>query len=893
MQSATPNSTALDAVTFTTPMNSQIESSFGQSSDPFTTTHISSDGGTGAATMPTAETPLLVLYGPTSKSPKPFSEVWGQRLPMAGGIIYSTSHLGREPCVLDGGLLFSELQQSLTVTTKLDVDITEFNSRDLKNRNESKCLKTNDVIQKVNGTKDSPRIDEFFNDKSSVGISEFVVTREMKGESEAVSLQDLVFAFEEDKQMTDKFYAHIEGLKKKNSAITKNWATAGRKVIASVNCLSDLGRRGEIASSSPDKDNIVEVKWLDGKFPDSGKFKYTDLLFPSELEATRATLQAEKLKYKNKMKHHMLHGVAETDVLDWTKDVYSDGTDEEADTSANQDETDLDGIMNRKASQAFNLIDGDMDGMITWEEFMEQGAAVVGGDTEFLKLQFNSLDQNADGQVSIAEYKKVFQVATAQEGKLVARYYALGDLLSSENANFTISKCGKSSILVGAYIKQDTQLDGRPWYQHTSNSSCRAFYGVDSRRWFLSDSGSFDQAIFQTHNQTDDMEMPLASERWEGRAGRSGKPSFIRGVSSGTAQKLSFKNCGVENMRKLFQDNIPRIHFDMTDGGDAFHNSVQPKDSLNKVTVAPDAFACAINGMIHIRKDAHYTFVLESVDSSRLMINSKPSLFTASLSSLEGILGKSDGLAQRVHKYFVAKPPLLNWDYFSSQFSECRVEQTSALREKYAIYTDDEDEDIIDIKDNLGVHPARVKEQTCRLKSGPYYMRVEYVWSGIGDQESRMRSTNPEYCKRSGCDGKLRYHYYHGPGALHKDKEECRASGLCNNNRTRGTCGPEKGCVCKSCAKKMFGARQELNTPLLSLRIKASGNKAKKLEFYKRLLPVPQYMFMSADEMKLVASYRIDHYAKLLDQHMRSFHSMIRNVLKSENKRIPFYGLCA
>ena len=31
-------------------------------------------------------------------------------------------------------------------------------------------------------------------------------------------------------------------------------------------------------------------------------------------------------------------------------------------------------------------------------------------------------------------------------------------------------------------------------------------------------------------------------------------------------------------------------------------------------------------------------------------------------------------------------------------------------------------------------------------------------------------------------------------------------------------------------------------------------------------------------------------WAELLDQNMRSFHSMVRNVLTSENKRIPFYG---
>lgn len=881
MQPTVQSATAVGVIAFTNPMNSGFKSD----SSPFITKCVSLDGtDSTSATAP----PLVVTCGHVSQSAKPFSDVWMLRLPMTGGIVYNTTRRGREPCMLDGGIFFSRLQQSLTVATELDVEITEFSNRDLRQRNNSKRLDTNDRITKVNGISASPRTDEFFDHCTS--LSKFIVTREMKAEGEHVSPQELVFAFEEERQMAEKFYAKVQDLEEKNLAITKNWATAKRKVIASIRCLVDLGRRGEIISSSPDDTGWVEVKWLDGN-QDSGKYKYTDLLFPSELEASRASLQAEKLKYKNKMKHHMLHGTTETEVLDWSKEISADGTDEAPDTLMDDADADLVGIMNRKAFQAFNLIDSDMDGMVTWEEFMEQGAAIVGGDTELLKLQFNSLDQNADGQVSIAEYKKVFQVATAQEGKLVAKYYALGDLLSEQHKNdFEISECGKekkNSKVVGTYVKQTDSHDGRPWYQHESNASCRAFYKASTKRWYLGDSGDFDHAIFQTHNQTDDEDMPLVSERWEGRADRSGKPSFVEGMSRRTLQNLDFKNCGLETRRKIFQDNVPRIHFDMNEGGDVFHSSVQPKDALNKVTVAPDAFACAIDGIIHIRKEALYTFVLESVDSSRLMINDKPSLFTASLANLQGIL--PDGLAQKVHRYFLTKPHLLNWGFFSSQFDECSEELVSALRQKFAIYTDDTDEDIVDIKDNVGVHPARAKQQTRRLRPGPYYIRVEYVWSGLGDQESRMQATKSEYCKRSGCDGKMRYHYYHGPGALHKSKEECKASEICHGKH-KGVCGPDDGCFCKSCAKKMFGLRQELNTPLLSLKIKASGNKAKRLEFYNQLLPVPQYLFMSPDEMKLVASYRIDHYAKLLDQHMRSYHLMLRNVLKSENKRIPFYG---
>ena len=871
-----------DLVTFTTPMNSHSVKP--RTNGPFVTKRVSSNGSGSASTSP-ASTPLVVSCGPASKSAKPFGDIWACSLPIAGGIVYSTTKQGRELCMLDGGLLFSPLQQSLTVRTTLDVEIAEFNSRDLRKRNTAKRLEKNDVIKKVNGEKASPRTDEFFDRWSNV--SQFNVTREMKASSENVEAKELVFAFEEEKQMADKLYAKVQNLEEKNSKITKNWATAKRKVIASVRCLIDLGRRGEIVSLSPDQNDLVEVKWHGNQ--DSGKYRFDDLLFHSGLESTRASLQSEKLKYKNKMKHHMLHAAADVEELEWSNDAFAEGTDEEADKPVEKANTDLVGIMNRKASQAFNLIDSDMDGMVTWEEFLEQGAAVVGGDTELLKLQFSSLDQNADGQVSIAEYQKVFQVATAQEGKLVAKYYALGDLLSGEHkGDFEISECDAANM-VGAYVKQDSKHDDRPWYQHDSNSSCRAFYVESTRRWYLGDSGDFGQAIYQTHNQTDDMDMPTESDRWEGRAGKSGKPTFVAGISLKIAQELSFKNCGVEARRKVFQDNVPRIHFDMNDGGDAFHISVQPKDALNKVTAAPDAFACAINGMIHIRKNARYTFVLESIDSSRLMINEKPSLFTASRNDLEGIPNMPADLALEIHKYFFSKPPLLNWKFFSSQFRECTEQLVLALREKFAIYTDDADVDVVDIKDNLGVHPARAKEQTVELKAGPYYIRAEYVWSGMGDQESRMRSTKPEYCKRSGCDGKLRYHYYHGPGALHKSKEECKNSTECNGE-SKGMCGPDRGCICKSCAKKMFGVRQELNTPLLSLKIKASGNKAKKLEFYKRLLPAPQYIFMSPEEMKLVASYRIDHYAKLLDQHMRSFHSMVRNVMKSENKRIPFYG---
>lgn len=87
--------------------------------------------------------------------------------------------------------------------------------------------------------------------------------------------------------------------------------------------------------------------------------------------------------------------------------------------------------------------------------------------------------------------------------------------------------------MIGNYVKQEGEHDGRPWYQHESNSECRAFYVEGTERWYLGDSGNFNQAIYETCDKTEDMTMPLESDKWEGRAGHSGQPSFNVGLITG------------------------------------------------------------------------------------------------------------------------------------------------------------------------------------------------------------------------------------------------------------------------------------------------------------------------------------------------------------------------